>query len=131
MTNPPITMNDVKEFGLDHVFDISKEKFSDGPLQGYPSLLIALTVVFGGSYLGFHLFEAPCQTYIRSLHTSPLKHQVVWLLETKLIVDAELGAESVDVQYISMPASRIAASWRAAASQRSVCATVYELSHCM
>ena len=93
------------------------------PLQLPPSVSVPSGAVDHSS--------GPGSVCSRSLHTSPLKHQVVWLLETKLIVDAELGAESVDVQYISMPASRIAASWRAAASQRSVCATVYELSHCM
>ena len=87
------------------------------PLQLPPSVSVPSGAVDHSS--------GPGSVCSRSLHTSPLKHQVVWLLETKLIVDAELGAESADVQYIS------ACLEAAAASQRSVCATVYELSHCM
>ena len=37
----------------------------------------------------------------RSLHMTPLKQQVVSLLETKVIIDAELSEASADVTYVS------------------------------
>jgi hypothetical protein len=43
----------------------------------------------------------PDSLCFRSLHTTPLKRQVVSLLETKLIVDAELSEGSTDVEYTS------------------------------
>ena len=48
-----------------HIFDMSVERLG----TGYSTLALALVVVFGASYLGFHLFEAPAQAWVRSLHT--------------------------------------------------------------
>ncbi|MGB1142759.1 MAG: hypothetical protein ACPG1A_17800, partial [Halioglobus sp.] len=69
------------------------QKAAFRPLQLPPSVPVPLGAV---DHTG-----DPGDLCSRSLHTMPLKQQAVSLLETKLVVDAELSEAAADVEYVS------------------------------